>query len=56
MDLEEPKEAMALEPLALGKWIKNNEARGQDEPLPRRYHSSVIHKSSIFVYGGILSI
>lgn len=55
MDLEESKEAMALEPLLLGKWLRNNESKGPEEPVPRRYHSAVVHKSSIFIYGGIPS-
>lgn len=55
MDLEEAREALALDPLIIGNWVRDKDQRGPDEPTPRRYHSAVVHKSSLFVYGGVPS-
>ena len=54
MDLSELLEVVAIEPPVLGNWIKETEERHSEEPIQRRYHSAIIHKSSLFIYGGIL--
>ena len=47
-------QALAIESPLFWHWGKDSNQRQTDEPSPRRCHSAVIHKSSLYVYGGLL--
>jgi len=47
-------QALAIEPPTLGQPVKNSTEQLPEEPSQRSFHSSVIHKSSLYVYGGIV--
>ena len=49
-------EAEDVQSPAFGVCHRESENRQAEEPLQRKFHSAVLHKSSLYVYGGLLAL
>ena len=55
MIIEEQMSELAISPLQIGSSMRASEESQSEEPSQRKFHSAVIHKNSLYVYGGLIS-